>query len=84
MYLSWSHSFQITLWGKVNILVKITAVILVPSVNNLFRIFKSIPESSNMLKRIQRRKKNNGSTKGKVEYEKLKTNNNGIKMVNIN
>lgn len=37
-----------------------------------------------MLKRIQRRKKNNGSTKGKVEYEKLKTNNNGIKMVNIN
>lgn len=37
-----------------------------------------------MLKRIQRRKKNNESTKGKVEYEKLKTNNNGIKMVNIN
>lgn len=59
------------------------AVILVPSVNNLFRIFKSIPESSNMLKRIQRRMKNNESTKGKAEYEKLKTNNNGIKMVNI-
>ena len=59
------------------------AVILVPSVNNLFRIFKSIPESSNMLKRIQRRKKNYESTIGKAEYEKLKTNNNGIKMVNI-
>ena len=36
-----------------------------------------------MLKSIQRRKKNNESTKGKAEYEKLKTNNNGINMVNI-